>query len=52
MKRQELIGRTGTVTRKIKVIDAKEGPHGIDVRVSDSMGNEYWTELDSDISLD
>lgn len=51
-KREDLIGLEGSVTRRIKVIDAKEGPLGIDLWVSDTMGNEYWTELDDDISLD
>ena len=51
-KRLDLIGQTGSITRRIEIIDAKEGPHGVDVRIRDSMGDEYWTELDDDISLD
>ncbi|MDG0875977.1 hypothetical protein L5D93_27625 [Paenibacillus thiaminolyticus] len=51
-KREDLIGQQGSVTPRIEVIDAKEGPFGVDIRVLDSVGNEYWTEMDEDISLD
>ncbi|WP_182914787.1 hypothetical protein [Paenibacillus thiaminolyticus] len=50
-KREDLIGQQGSVTRRIEIIDAKEGPFGVDIRVCDSMGDEYWTEMDEDISL-
>ncbi|WP_200893543.1 hypothetical protein [Paenibacillus terrae] len=53
MKRDDLIGRTGSITRSITVVDATECEDGtVDVRIQDSMGNEYSTELDDDISLD
>lgn len=57
IKREDLIGRTGSVTRQIEIIDAKEyntnGIKSVNVRVSDNFGNEYWTTLeDDDISLD
>lgn len=52
-QRNDLIGQTGTVTRQITVLDAKEADDGsIDIYVSDSMGNVFWTEMDGDISLD
>ncbi|MED4914343.1 hypothetical protein [Parageobacillus thermoglucosidasius] len=49
--RTDLIGLTGSVTRRITIIDAKEYPTGVSVRVSDETGEEYWTELE-DIELD
>ncbi|MGW8956636.1 hypothetical protein [Paenibacillus sp. NPDC055715] len=48
---RDLIGQTGSTTKRIKVIDAKKGKHGVDVRVSDNMGETYWTGLE-DIDLD
>ncbi|MBU5212885.1 hypothetical protein [Heyndrickxia oleronia] len=45
-KRPDLIGREGTITKSFTIIDAKEYPTGVDVRVSDSTGEEYWTGLD------
>ncbi|WP_163979968.1 hypothetical protein [Paenibacillus alvei] len=51
-RRDDLIGQTGSITRTIKIVDAKESEHGVAVRISDSMGNVYWTDLDEDISLD
>ena len=51
--RHDLIGRKGTVTRQIEILDAQEAPDGtVDVLVSDNMGNTYWTELDGEIALD
>ncbi|KEK22499.1 hypothetical protein [Bacillus gaemokensis] len=50
-KREDLIGDTGTITKSFTVVDAQEGSHGVDVRVRESGGEEYWTSLD-DISLD
>ncbi|QLG39383.1 hypothetical protein HW560_15650 [Paenibacillus sp. E222] len=52
-KASELIGATGSVTRRIDIVDAKQAADGtIQIRVEDSMGNAYWTELDGDISID
>jgi hypothetical protein len=48
---KELIGQTGSTTKRITVIDAKKGKYGVDVRVSDNMGETYWTGLE-DIDLD
>ncbi|MFB5690218.1 hypothetical protein LW858_15945 [Bacillus cereus] len=50
-KREDLIGDTGVIIRTFKVIDAREGIHGVDVRVCDSDGEEYWTSLE-DVELD
>lgn len=50
--RPDLIGATGSVTRRIEVLDAKESDWGVEIRISDNMGNTYWTSLDEDISLD
>ncbi|MCA4755543.1 hypothetical protein [Paenibacillus glucanolyticus] len=51
--RHDLIGRKGTVTRQIEVLDAQEAPDGtIDILVSDNVGNTYWTEKDGEIELD
>ncbi|MGE6379989.1 hypothetical protein [Peribacillus muralis] len=49
--RPDLIGQTGSVTRNLTIVDAKEYPTGTSVRVSDNMGEEYWTGLE-DIDLD
>lgn len=49
--RTDLIGQTGSITRNIKIVDAKEYPTGVSIRVSDNMGEEYWTSLE-DIDLD
>lgn len=49
--RPDLIGVTGSVTRNITVIDAREYPTGVSIRVSDNMGEEYWTDLE-DVDLD
>ncbi|MGN7359983.1 hypothetical protein ACTHPF_26760 [Paenibacillus sp. SAF-054] len=51
--RRDLIGRKGTVTRQIEVIDAQQHEDGtVDILVSDNMGNTYWTEMDGEIDLD
>ncbi|MED1384441.1 hypothetical protein [Bacillus mycoides] len=49
--RRDLIGQTGQITRNVEIIDAKESREGVSVRVSDNVGNEYWTDLE-DVSLD
>jgi hypothetical protein len=45
MKREDLIGDTGTILIRFKVIDAHESEHGVDIRVRDSGGEEYWASL-------
>ncbi|WP_218014644.1 hypothetical protein [Bacillus toyonensis] len=51
----ELIGQTGQIIRNVEVIDAKEstvgGTQSIDIRVSDNMGEVYWTSLEN-VELD
>ncbi|EJP81275.1 hypothetical protein [Bacillus cereus] len=49
--RPDLIGQTGSITRSIEIIDAKETEHGVSVRVSDNVGEVYWTDL-NDVELD
>ncbi|WP_198512474.1 hypothetical protein [Bacillus sp. mrc49] len=49
--RTDLIGQTGSVTLKLTIVDAKEYPTGTEIRVSDNMGEEYWTGFD-DSDLD
>ncbi|WP_339283012.1 hypothetical protein [Paenibacillus sp. FSL R5-0486] len=45
---KELIGQEGTRTVEVTVIGAKQAENGeVDVRVSDSMGEVYWTGLDN-----
>ncbi|SDH70421.1 hypothetical protein SAMN04489735_104517 [Aneurinibacillus thermoaerophilus] len=56
VKREDLIGATGSITRQIEVIDAKEyhmgGVKSVDVRVrEEDTGEEYWTSLE-DVDLD
>lgn len=46
----DLIGQTGLITRNIEIIDAKETEHGVSVRVSDNVGEVYWTDFD-DVEL-
>ncbi|WP_179191708.1 hypothetical protein [Bacillus thuringiensis] len=48
--RDDLIGQTGTITRNIEIIDATETKHGVSVRVSDNVGEVYWTDL-NDVEL-
>ncbi|MEX3422044.1 hypothetical protein EQ803_27675 [Bacillus thuringiensis] len=49
-RRPDLIGQTGTITRNIEIIDATETKHGVSVRVSDNVGEVYWTDL-NDVEL-
>ncbi|HFK1754160.1 TPA: hypothetical protein ACGXP3_004628 [Bacillus cereus] len=49
--RPDLIGQTGTITRNIEIIDATESEHDVLVRVSDNVGEVYWTDL-QDVELD
>ncbi|MEM5662313.1 hypothetical protein AAHB62_26520 [Bacillus cereus] len=49
-RRSDLIGQTGTITRNIEIIDATETEHGVSVRVSDNVGEVYWTDL-NDVEL-
>ncbi|MFS0784750.1 hypothetical protein [Bacillus sp. 1P06AnD] len=49
--RTDLIGQTCSITRNFTIVDAKEYPTGISVRVADSMGEEYWTGLE-DLEID
>ncbi len=52
-KAADLIGTTGQYIRNFTIVDAKDGDHGtVDIRVSDDMGNVFWTELDESVSLD
>jgi hypothetical protein len=50
-QRPDLIGLKGSITREITVIDAQEYESGISIRVTDNMGEEYWTSLE-DADLD
>lgn len=57
VKREDLIGRTGSITREIKIIDAEEsvigGAKSVNIRVEDKAGNVYWTTMeDENIALD
>ncbi|KAB2334294.1 hypothetical protein [Bacillus mesophilum] len=50
INRFDLIGKTGTISRNVKIIDALEYPTSVSIRVQDEMGEEYWTGLeDADI---
>lgn len=50
-RRTDLIGRTGTLTTSVEVVDAMQSEHGIDIRVKDGIGETYWTNLD-EVELD
>jgi hypothetical protein len=52
IKRKDLIGKRGTITKQIEIIDAHESIQGINVRIKESDGEEYWTQFDGDIQLD
>lgn len=49
--RPDLIGQTGSITTTFKIIDAKEYPTGVSIRVQDSKGDEYWTDIE-DVDID
>lgn len=53
VKRKDLIGLEGLITKSVSVIDAVEYPSvgSVDVRVADSNGEEYWVSLE-DIELE
>lgn len=53
VKRTDLIGLEGLITKNVSVIDAVEYPSvgSVDVRVADSNGEEYWVSLE-DIELE
>ncbi|MCI1696479.1 hypothetical protein [Aneurinibacillus aneurinilyticus] len=55
IRRDDLIGATGSVTRQLEVIDAKEynmgGCESVSIRVRQDNGEEYWTGLE-DVDLD
>jgi len=49
---ENLKGKTGEITKKIKIIDVSENQFGLNIRVKEDSGDEYWTTLDDRISLD
>lgn len=53
MKRTDLIGIEGAITKNFTIVDAVEYPSvgSVDVRVADSTGEEYWVSLE-DIELE
>ncbi|MCS0789551.1 hypothetical protein NX021_15465 [Cytobacillus firmus] len=53
IKRTDLIGLEGSITKDVSVIDAVEYPsvESVDVRVADGNGEEYWVSLE-DIELE
>lgn len=51
-KREDLIGKTGTMTKQFDVLDASESKQGISLFVVDSEGDKYWVAMDQDIQLD
>lgn len=48
VKRKDLIGLEGSITKHFTVVDAVEYPEigSVDVRVADATGDEYWVCLD------
>lgn len=50
-KRNDLVGQTGTLKKKITIVDANESYHGVDVQVRDFRGEKYWTSLEN-VELD
>ncbi|AOP13639.1 hypothetical protein [Bacillus licheniformis] len=51
IKRTDLIGKTGEITKNIKVIDAIQRGEIVSVRIKEDDGDSYWVILDGDISL-
>lgn len=53
IKRMDLIGLEGSITKNFSVVDAVEYPSvgSVDVRVADSTGEEFWVSLD-DVELE
>jgi hypothetical protein len=56
--REDLVGLTGSYTRTFEIIEAKEYVYesgnlgGVEVRISDDMGNTFWTSYDNALSMD
>ncbi|GIO06255.1 hypothetical protein J31TS6_22830 [Brevibacillus reuszeri] len=46
-KRTDLLGRKGRLKQKVTIVDANESFHGVDVKVRDFRGEEFWTSLDN-----
>lgn len=52
-QKSDLIGKTGEIRKSIIILDANNSIAGTSVRVKeDADGEEYWTLLDSNITLD
>jgi hypothetical protein len=57
-QRPDLIGLEAAKYISIKIIDAHETikldgtPGSTQIKVTDSMGNTYWTEMDDDVCFD
>ncbi|MCY8587584.1 hypothetical protein [Bacillus haynesii] len=51
IKRTDLIGKTGEITKNIKVIDAIQRGEIVSVRIKEDDEDSYWVILDGDISL-
>ncbi|MDZ3952405.1 hypothetical protein U0X36_05535 [Bacillus thuringiensis] len=44
-KTTDLIDLTGSATQNLTIIDVKEYPTGVSIRVSDNIDNEYNMDL-------
>ncbi|WP_340639727.1 hypothetical protein [Bacillus atrophaeus] len=51
IKRTDLIGKSGEITKNIEVTDAIQRGEIVSVRVKEDDGDSYWVILDGDISL-
>jgi hypothetical protein len=53
VKRTDLIGWKGNITRNFEVVDAVEYPAtgSVNVRVADDTGEEYWVSIE-DVELE
>ena len=49
---KDLKGKSGQIIKEITVVDVQETDFGTDIRVKESDGEEYWTNLDDSIIFD
>ncbi len=51
IKRTDLIGKSGEITKNIEIVDAIQRGEIVSVRVKEDDGDSYWVILDGDINL-
>ncbi|MES9645539.1 hypothetical protein ABU169_19065 [Bacillus velezensis] len=51
IKRTDLIGKSGEITKNIEIVDAIQRGEIVSVRVKEDDGDSHWVILDGDINL-